>query len=127
MSNEKFLVPRNDRFTKRGQRRDYPQIRISLLAYAHVCEMADESSRSLTDIASRAIDYAYEQREYETPKRSAYSGNVPLLDNEFTTDDPETIEQVKDIIHRACMTRRELSLLLNTIDLLPGNYATPED
>ena len=127
MSTEKFIVPHNDRFTKRGQRREYPQIRINLLAYAHVCEMADESSRSLTDIASRAIDYAYEQRVYEAPKRDTRCDDLPLMDSEFTTSDPGTLEQVRGIIRRSCMTRQELNLLLSTVDLLPGYYTGEED
>ena len=53
---DKFVMPRNNG-TRVGGQKQYPRIRISMVAYAHVCEMSEETRRSLSEVASRAIEY----------------------------------------------------------------------
>lgn len=120
MSNEKFVMPRNTG-TRVGGQKQYPRIRISMTAYAHVCEMSEETRRSLSDVASRAIEYAYSHLVYSVPTGAEYYyRDMPIAKQEFATDDPETIERVNDIIRKSGLSRNELELLLDTVQLLPG-------
>lgn len=80
---DKFVMPRNNG-TRVGGQKQYPRIRISMVAYAHVCEMSEETRRSLSEVASRAI------------------------------------ERVNDIIRKSGLSRSDLELLLDTVQLLPG-------
>lgn len=120
MSNEKFVMPRNTG-TRVGGQKQYPRIRISQAAYAQVCEMLEETRRSLSDVASRAIGYAYSHLVYSVPTgEEYYYRDVPLTNKEYTTDDLETIGKVNDVIRKTGLSRSEIELLLDTVQLTPG-------
>ena len=117
---DKFVMPRNNG-TRVGGQKQYPRIRISMVAYAHVCEMSEETRRSLSEVASRAIEYAYSHLVYSVPTgREYYYRDTPITKQEYVTDDPETIERVNDIIRKSGLSRSDLELLLDTVQLLPG-------
>lgn len=116
---DKFVMPRNTG-TRVGGQKQYPRIRISMVAYAHVCEMSEETRRSLSDVASRAIEYAYSHLVYSVPTGAEYYyRDTPIAKQEYITDDPEMIERVNDIIRKSGLSRGELELLLDTVQLLP--------
>lgn len=117
---DKFVMPRNNG-TRLGGQKQYPRIRISMVAYAHVCEMSEETTRSLSEVASRAIEYAYSHLVYSVPTGTEYYyRDTPITKQEYVTDDPETIERVNDIIRKSGLSRSDLELLLDTVQLLPG-------
>lgn len=117
---DKFVMPRNNG-TRVGGQKQYPRIRISMVAYTHVCEMSEETRRSLSEVASRAIEYAYSHLVYSVPTgREYYYRDTPITKQEYVTDDPETIERVNDIIRKSGLSRSDLELLLDTVQLLPG-------
>lgn len=127
MPNEKFIMQHKTSAPK-GRKREYPHIRISMPAYAHVCEIADETGRTITDVASKAIEYAYANLVYgvtaETEAEAEFEAEsggfaAPLSDEEVATDNPAVVKLVNDIIHRAGLRRFELALLLSTVQLLP--------
>ena len=117
---DKFVMPRNNG-TRVGGQKQYPRIRISMVAYAHVCEMSEEARRSLSEVASRAIEYAYSHLVYSVPTGTEYYyRDTPITKQEYVTDDPETIERVNNIIRKSGLSRSDLELLLDTVQLLPG-------
>ena len=116
---DKFVMPRNNG-TRVGGQKQYPRIRVSMVAYAHVCEM-EETRRSLSEVASRAIEYAYSHLVYSVPTGTEYYyRDTPIAKQEYVTDDPETIERVNNIIRKSGLSRSDLELLLDTVQLLPG-------
>ena len=117
---DKFVMPRNNG-TRVGGQKQYPRIRISMVAYDHVCEMSEETRRSLSEVASRAIEYAYSHLVYSVPTGTEYYyRDTPITKQEYVTDDPETIERVNNIIRKSGLSRSDLELLLDTVQLLPG-------
>lgn len=124
MNNDQFVMPRNTGARVGGQKQ-YHRIRISMIAYAHVCEMSEETKRSLSEVASRAIEYAYSHLVYSVPTGEQYyyrSGEALLTEQEVVTDDPETVKRVNDIIRKTGLSRSELEFLLDTVQLMP-DYA----
>lgn len=66
MAKDNFMMPRR---TARCAKQDskFPAIKIRQSAYALLNEMAIESGKSMTEIATRAVQYAYKHLEYVDP------------------------------------------------------------
>lgn len=112
---DKFVMPRNNG-TRVGGQKQYPRIRISMVAYAHVCEMSEETRRSLSEVASRAIEYAYSHLVYSVPTGTEYYyRDTPITKQEYVTDDPETIEEDECAKRRERYIRAEVHNAKNTL------------
>ena len=123
MAQEKFVMERLKR-SARAPKREYPHIRISMSAYAHVAEIADETGRSLCDVASQAIDYAHSNLVYADRSNGVVTNprtgtETELWKFERVDNDPETLAEVEAILGRVGISRYELARLLTSLRVRP--------
>ena len=81
-------------------------------------ESKDDGKRG---IEKANIKNAYSHLVYSVPTGTEYYyRDTPITKQEYVTDDPETIERVNNIIRKSGLSRSDLELLLDTVQLLPG-------